>query len=156
MLIQFKVVADGSDWMLDTVQMRWTRNDGDSDKAAILELGRLIFVGLQGPFRIFALEGRTTSTEGPGNGLCTFGYALMDLDTTATFYIQANVPIKDLISKRPIDVVKYLLIPQENDNENQSREESSGPQKPEVSRSVSTGETETEQSSPEASIQPGE
>jgi hypothetical protein len=111
MLVQFNVVADNSAWLLDTVLMNYLHSDGQGEGAQILERGKLIFVGMQGVVRIFALEGRSTSTEGPGAGLCSFGYAIMDRDTTITFYVQANVPIKDLNSVRPVDVVRYELIP---------------------------------------------
>jgi len=111
MLLQFKVISDNSYWMVDTVAMKWSRNAGNEDKSEILELGKVVFVGLQGPMRVFAMEGRDPKTEGPGNGLCTFGYALIDLDTTIVFYFQANVPIDELISRRPIETVKYELIP---------------------------------------------
>lgn len=111
MLIQFKVVQDETSWFVDTVQMRWAQTKGIEDTSEILEFGKLVFVGMQGVLRIFAFEGRTPKTDGPGAGLCTFGYAMVDLDTTLTFFIQANVPIKDLTSRRPIDTIRYELIP---------------------------------------------
>lgn len=111
MLVQFTVVKDESVWMLNTVGMSYVRAESNSENAKILEMGKLIFVGLQGPLRIFALEGRTPTTEGPGAGFCTFGYGLIDLDTTITFFLQANVQIKDINSRRPVDTVRYELIP---------------------------------------------
>jgi hypothetical protein len=153
MLIQFKVVQDDSCWFLDTVQMRWARTNGDQDKSEILELGKLVFVGMQGVLRIFALEGRTTNTDGPGAGLCTAGYALVDLDTTLTFYVQCNVPIKDLISRRPIDTVKYQLIPQPGqENTNEGNSEAQRQTQPEVSGSVSEGTAGEESVTPETNI----
>lgn len=116
MLLQFKVISDSTYWMIDTVGMKWSRSAGNENSSKIEELGKLIFIGLQGPMRVFALEGRDPKTEGPGNGLCTFGYALIDLDTTAIFYVQANVPIDELISRRPIETVKYELIPVNPEN----------------------------------------
>lgn len=110
MLIQFKVVKDDSCWMIDTQGMRWTRNEGDSESSKILELGKLVPVGIQGPFRVFALEGRDEKTEGPGAGLCTFGYFMHDIDTTLVIYVNANVEIKDFISRRPIDAIRYQPI----------------------------------------------
>ena len=111
MLVQFKVVADDSAWLIDTVLMNYLHAENLEEGAKILERGKMVFVGLQGPLRIFALEGRRIDTKGPGAGFCTFGYALVDLDTTVTFFIQCNVPIKDLHSVRPIEAVRYELIP---------------------------------------------
>jgi hypothetical protein len=152
MLIQFKVVQDDSCWFLDTVQMRYARTDGSEDKSEILEMGKIVFVGMQGVLRIFALEGRTVSTDGPGAGLCTFGYALIDLDTTLTFYIQCNIPVKDIISRRPIDTVKYELIPMPQENTNEGNNETSRPQEPEVGGSVSEGAAGEESITPETSV----
>lgn len=153
MLIQLKVVQDDSSWFLDTTQMRWARTNGEEDKSEILELGKLLLVGMQGVLRIFALEGRTTKTDGPGNGLCTFGYALVDFDTTLTFFIQCNVPVKDIISRRPIDTVKYELIPmpgQENVNEGNTESQRS-PQS-EISGSVPEDPAGEESITPETNI----
>jgi hypothetical protein len=153
MLIQFKVVQDDSCWFLDTVQMRYARTDGSEDKSEILEMGKIVFVGMQGVLRIFALEGRTVSTDGPGAGLCTFGYALVDLDTTLTFYIQCNVPVKDIISRRPIDTVKYELIPQPQENTNEEgNSETQRQTESEVSGSVSEGTAGEESVTPETNI----
>jgi hypothetical protein len=141
--------------MIDTGLMRWARTDGDSDKSEILEFGKLIFVGMQGVLRIFAFEGRTVSTEGPGAGLCTFGYAMIDLDTTLTFYIQANVPIKDIISRRPIETVRYELIPVPG-ADNGTQEEREGPSREEKlteQGSVPEGPAEDKQPTSETDIQ---
>lgn len=150
MLIQFNVVEDNSAWLIDTVLMNYLRSDGQSEGAQIEERGKLIFVGMQGVVRIFALEGRSTSTEGPGAGLCSFGYAIMDRDTTLTFYVQANVPIKNLNSVRPVDTVRYELIPTGETNE--SREESPRQTEPEIGGSVSEATPETEPITPEAEV----
>lgn len=111
MLIQFQVASDETTWLLDTVQMRYARTEGEDAESKIVEMGKLVFVGLHGPLRVFALEGRTPKTDGPGGNLCTFGYALMDMDDVITFYLQANVPIKNVCSRRPVTTVRYELIP---------------------------------------------
>ena len=151
MLVQFKVKADGSSWLIDTVLMNYIHSEGSDESAKIVERGKLIFVGMQGVIRIFALEGRTSKTDGPGAGLCTFGYAIMDLDTTITFYIQANVPITDLNSVRPVDTVRYELIPVGGD-ENESDQITSRQEEPTEPRSVPEGTGEPEQTTPEASV----
>jgi hypothetical protein len=150
MLVQFNVVADNSAWLIDTVLMNYLRSDGQGEGAQIQERGKLIFVGMQGVVRIFALEGRSTSTEGPGAGLCSFGYALMDRDTTITFYIQANVPIKDLNSVRPVDVVRYELIP--TGEPDAISQEPPQQEEPEISGSVPEATSEAESASSEAAI----
>ncbi len=91
--------------------MNYVHSESQEQSSQIIERGKLIFIGMQGVIRLFALEGRKPDTEGPGVGFCTFGYAMVDLDTTLTFYVQANVPIKNLNSVRPIDTIRYELIP---------------------------------------------
>ena len=154
MLVQFNVVKDNSAWLIDTVAMNYIHSESQAADAQIVERGKLILIGMQGVIRIFALEGRTVSTEGPGAGLCTFGYAIVDLDTTLTFYIHANVPITNITSVRPIESVRYELIPTGGSNE--SNETAPGKEESEGS-GVSAEETPvTEQATPEASVQPGE
>ncbi len=61
MLIQFNVVKDGSCWTIDNVLMNYVRSTGFEKGDPIEERGKLIFVGVQGILRVFALEGRTGS-----------------------------------------------------------------------------------------------
>jgi hypothetical protein len=153
MLLQFTVVKDNSAWLVDTVTMNYIHSESQAPDAQILERGKLVFIGMQGVIRLFAMEGRTTNTEGPGAGLCTFGYAMIDLDTTLTFYIQANVPIKDLNSVRPIESVRYELIPTGEQNES----DETAPRKEEYEGSGLSSEapTGTEQTAPATDVQPG-
>ena len=55
--------------------MNYVRSTGFEKGGLVEERGRLIFVGMQGTLHVFALEGRTVDTDGPGAGLCIFGYA---------------------------------------------------------------------------------
>jgi hypothetical protein len=153
MLVQFNVVKDKSAWLIDTVAMNYIHSDGLAANSNIIERGKLIFIGMQGVIRIFALEGRTIGTDGPGAGFCTFGYAIVDLDTTITFYLHANVAIENINSVRPIESVRYELIPTGGSNE--GNETAPGKEEPEGS-GVSSEETPvTEPTAPEASVQPG-
>lgn len=111
MLIQFNVVKDKSFWTIDNVLMNYMRSTSFEKDASIEERGKLVFVGMQGILRVFALEGRTVDTDGPGAGFCIFGYAMHEADTILTYFFQANVPIANLNSLRPIDVIRYELIP---------------------------------------------
>jgi hypothetical protein len=90
--------------------MNYVRSTGFEKDAPIEERGKLVFVGMQGILRIFALEGRTVDTDGPGAGFCIFGYAIYEAGTTLTYFVHANVPIANLNSLRPIDVIKYEVI----------------------------------------------
>ena len=111
MLIQFNVVKDNSCWTIDNVLMNYVRSERFEKDAPIEERGKLVFVGMQGILRVFALEGRAVGTDGPGDGLCIFGYAMHEVDTTLTYFIQCNVPVANLNSLRPIDTIRYELIP---------------------------------------------
>lgn len=154
MLVQFNVVKDNSAWLIDTVAMNYIHSESQAADAQIVERGRLIFVGMQGVIRIFALEGRTVRTEEPGAGLCTFGYAIVDLDTTITFYLHANVPITNINSVRPIESVRYELIP--TGEQNESDQATSREEKPEGSGIPAEETPRPECTAPEADIQPGE
>lgn len=153
MLVQFNVEKDNSAWLIDTVAMNYVHSESQAPDAPIVERGKLIFVGMQGVIRIFALEGRTTSTDGPGAGLCTFGYAIIDLDTILTFYIHANVPITNINSVRPIESVRYELIP--TGAKNESNETAPGKEESEGSGVSAKAPTGTEQQASEADVQPG-
>ena len=150
MLVQFNVVKDNSAWLIDTVAMNYIHSESQAADAQIVERGRLIFVGMQGVIRIFALEGRTVGTEGPGAGLCIFGYAIVDLDTTITFYLHTNVPITNINSVRPIESVRYELIPTGGSNE--SNEAAPGKEESEGSGLSSEETPVTEPTAPEASV----
>lgn len=156
MLVQFTVVSDNSAWMVDTMRMSYVHSESQADDAKIIERGKIIFVGLQGPLRVFALEGRTPKTDGPGAGLCSFGYALIDLDNIVTFFIQANVPTKDLNSRRPVDTIRYELIPTGENNGTTKQEEPSRPQKSPEPGELSAGPEEDKQPAPEASVSTGD
>lgn len=153
MLVQFTVVKDESAWLIDTTLMSYIHSESQAPDAKILERGKLVFLGMQGVIRLFALEGRTTSTEGPGGGFCTFGYASIDLDTTLTFHIATNVPVKDLNSVRPITMVRYELIP--TGEQNESYETSAGPQESEGSRISEESPLPVEPITFETNVQPG-
>lgn len=161
MLVQFTVDADNSNWAIDTNLMSYLHTEGEGPEAKIVERGKIVLVGTNGPLRVFALEGRDIRTDGPGAGLCTFGYALVDIDTVLTFYIQANVKIRNINSLRPIDTIRYEVLPtpqelmEELKLNGRKEEESQGQEESTEQGIVSEGTSEKEPLPGEASIQSG-
>jgi hypothetical protein len=108
MLLQFKVVEDGSLWSCDTDKLRYARlarslvdiAENPSDEPAVEEFGEL--KSMNPLVEAYRMEGRERTTEGPGCGLTSIVIAVRILDDTVDIGVRANVPISDVINVKPI------------------------------------------------------
>jgi hypothetical protein len=159
MLLQFTVQADDSIWIVDTQFLNWARVSapGTDPISTVLESGKLIPQG----FGVYAFEGRTPETEGPGAGICSVGTYLVGLGNTIKIYIRTNVPIKDFTMPAPIRQILYEILPTDpkqiessiQEIANGQAAESSGPQEPQISRELPETATRTEQPEAETSVE---
>jgi len=163
-LLQFKVTADDSIWICDVQFLNWAHVSapGTDPESKVLEHGKLIPQG----FGVYAMEGRTPKSEGPGAGLSSIGMYLVGLGNTIKIYIRANVPIKDFTMPAPIKQIFYEILPtdpkqiensiQEIANgTGQSQTESPRPEESPVGGSLPETTARTEQPEAEASVESG-
>jgi hypothetical protein len=165
MLLQFAVEKDNSLWICDVQTMQWARVSAPASdpNSKIEESGKLVPQG----FGIYALEGRTPKTEGPGAGFSSIGNYVVAIGTTVQIFLRANVQIKDFTMPVPIRQILYKILPTDpqqieaaiqevanGDTSQGSAEVAPTPQEPASGGTVATGETATEQPAPEAAVQP--
>jgi hypothetical protein len=163
MLLQFKVIADESLWICDVQHMQFARVSAPAadQESKVLESGKLIPQG----FGVYAFEGRTPKTEGPGKGLCSIGNYVVAIGQTVKIFLRANVSVKDFTMPVPIRQVLYEVLPTDPQQiqssiegvANAGKEETPAPpaQEPSVSGTLSGGEPQAEQPPTEATVQPG-
>jgi len=160
-LLQFKVTADDSIWICDVQFLNWAHVSapGTDPESKVLEHGKLIPQG----FGVYAMEGRTPKSEGPGAGLSSIGTYLVGIGSTIKIYIRANVPIKDFTMPAPIKQIFYEILPTDPKQiENSIQEIANGEspaqpqrsQEPAVTGSLPETTARTEQPEAEASVEP--
>ena len=175
MLLQFKT-EDNSIFLADVQFMTWARISAPAadQESKVVEHGKLVPQG----FGVYAFEGRTPKTEGPGAGLCSIGNYVVAIGQSVKIFLRANVPVKDFTMPVPIRQVLYEILPtdpqqiqnsiQEVANQNtqevanggsgqdqQNQESAPATQEPQISGTLSGGEPTAEQSQAETSVQPG-
>jgi hypothetical protein len=119
MLLQFKVVGDGSLWSIDSDRLRYARlarpfveiAENPSDDPAIEEFGELKQVN---PLvEAYRMEGRTPSTDGPGCGLTSVAIIVRITNNALEIGVSANVPITEPVCVKPIDTVRCEVLGQQ-------------------------------------------
>lgn len=115
MLLQFKVVSDGSLWSIDSTKLHYARIsrtllevENPSTEPVIEEFGKLI--PQSQVLEVYRLEGRTPGTDGPGGGLTSVCVIVRIADTTLEIILSANVPITDVVSVRPIESIRCMVL----------------------------------------------
>lgn len=119
MVLQFKVIEDQSLWAIDLDKLQYvclSRALADvfenpSQEPVVEEFGKLVQVNQL--LRVFRMEGRTPSTEGPGAGLTSVIVVLDVIDTALIITLNANVKITEPICVKPILSVKCEVLGQE-------------------------------------------
>jgi hypothetical protein len=118
MLLQFKVVKDGSLWAIDTDKLRYYRlarplleiAENPKDEPAIEEFGELKSV--HPIMELYRLEGRTPNTDGPGCGLTSVAIITRITDQTLEIGVNANVEISEPVCVKSIDTVRCEVLGQ--------------------------------------------
>lgn len=99
MIAGFKT-ADDATWVVDTTDMKWERTSEPKESGVVTD---------QGPY-VFALEGRTPDSEGPGAGLCSLMLQPEIEEDTLYIVLRANVETKDFLLIKPISQVRYQVM----------------------------------------------
>ena len=118
MLLQFKVVADGSLWSCDTDKRRFARLarslvdivEAPTAEPAVEEFGELKLV--HPVMELYRLEGRSPTTDGPGAGLTSVGVVVRIADNTLEVGVMANVEIAEPVVVNPINNVRCEVLHQ--------------------------------------------
>jgi hypothetical protein len=118
MVLQFKVVADQSLWVLDSDKMRYARvskpmseiAENPSSDSAVEEFGTLKWMSPL--MELYRLEGRTPTTDGPGAGLTSIAIVVRVVDETLEIAVNANVDITEPVCVKPISRVRCEVLGQ--------------------------------------------
>jgi hypothetical protein len=166
MLLQFKT-EDDAIFLTDVQFMTWARVSAPAadQESKVVEHGRLVPQG----FGIYAFEGRTPKTEGPGAGLCSIGNYVVAIGQAVKIFLRANVPVKDFTMPVPIRQVLYEILPTDpqqiqnsiqevadaGQDSKQGQETAPAAQEPASGGTIPGGEPQAEQPSSEAGVQLG-
>lgn len=113
MLLEFKVVADSSLWVIDTDKSLYARisepvRELHPGKPPVEEFGNIVAVSPV--MELYRFEGREPKTEGPGCGLTSVAILVRIVNSELEIGVKANVEIEEPVCVSQINNVRCEVL----------------------------------------------